>query len=82
MKPLAERIGAAVPGKPFPGDWEVIIRIVVQDGLPAETSPVAMSFHLAIPWQVALLQSLPPLHQPAPILQERAFGLQRNSSER
>jgi len=25
-----------------------------------------MSFQLAIPWQVALLQSLPPLHQPAP----------------
>jgi hypothetical protein len=41
-----------------------------------------MSFRLAIPWQVALLQSLPPLHQPAPILLERAFEVQRNSSER
>jgi transposase len=41
-----------------------------------------MSFQLAIPWQGALPQSLPPLHQPAPILQEKAFGLQCNSSER
>jgi hypothetical protein len=29
-----------------------------------------MSFELAIPQQVALLQSLPLLHQPAAILQE------------
>jgi hypothetical protein len=41
-----------------------------------------MSFQLAIPWQVALPQSLPPLHQPAPILQEKAFEVQCNSSER
>jgi hypothetical protein len=41
-----------------------------------------MSFQLAIPWQVALPQSLPPLHQPTPILQEKALGLQCNSSER
>jgi len=41
-----------------------------------------MSFRLAIPWQVALLQSLPPLHQPARILQENPFAVQSNSSER
>jgi hypothetical protein len=42
MKPLAERIAAAVPGKPFPADWEVIIRIVVKDGLPLESSAVTI----------------------------------------
>jgi hypothetical protein len=42
IKPLAERIAAAAPGKPFPADWEVIIRIVVQDGLPVETSAVTL----------------------------------------
>ena len=41
-----------------------------------------VSFRLAIPWQVALLQSLPPLHQPARILQENPFTVQSNSSER
>jgi hypothetical protein len=40
MKPLAERIAAAAPGKPFPADWGAIIRIVVQDGLPVESSAV------------------------------------------
>jgi hypothetical protein len=42
MKPVAERIGAAAPGKPFPSDWEVIIRIVVQDDLPVESSVVTV----------------------------------------
>jgi hypothetical protein len=42
MKPVAERIGAAAPGKPFPSDWEVIIRIVVQDDLPVESSAVTI----------------------------------------
>jgi hypothetical protein len=41
-----------------------------------------MSFQLAIPWQVALLQSLPLLHQPVRILQLSAFAVQYNSSER
>jgi hypothetical protein len=41
-----------------------------------------MSFQLAIPWQVALPQSLPPLHQPTRILHEKAFGLQCYSSDR
>jgi hypothetical protein len=41
-----------------------------------------MSFQLAIPWQGALPQSLPPLHHLATILQEKAFAVQCNSSER
>jgi hypothetical protein len=41
-----------------------------------------MSFQLAIPRRVALLQSPPPLHQPAAILQDNAFAVQSNSSER
>jgi len=41
-----------------------------------------MSFRLAIPWQVALLQSLPLLHQPSAILQDLALAVQSNSSER
>jgi hypothetical protein len=41
-----------------------------------------MSFRLAIPWRVALLQSLPPLHQSARILQENPFAVQSNSRER
>ena len=41
-----------------------------------------MSFQLTIPWQVALPQSLPPLHEPPLILLERAFEVQCNSSER
>ena len=35
-----------------------------------------MSFELAIPGQVALLQSLPPLHQPARILQKYVGAVQ------
>lgn len=41
-----------------------------------------MSFQLALPWQVALQQSLPLLHQPGAILQEIPFALQLNPSER
>ena len=41
-----------------------------------------MSLQLAIPWQVALQQGLPPLHQPALSLQENPFAVQSNSSER
>jgi hypothetical protein len=40
-----------------------------------------MSFELAIPWQVALLQSLPPLHQSMRILQENVRAVQWNSTE-
>lgn len=42
MKPLAEQIAAAAPGKPFPADWQAVIRIVVHDGLPVEASAVAL----------------------------------------
>jgi hypothetical protein len=50
--------------------------------LPTTPSLIeTMSFQLAIPWQVALPQSLPPLHQPTLILQEKAFEVQCNSSE-
>lgn len=38
MKPVAERIAAAAPGKPFPSDWQVVFKITVQDKLPVETS--------------------------------------------
>jgi hypothetical protein len=41
-----------------------------------------MSFQLAIPWQVALQQSPPPLHQPGASLQENPFAVQSISSER
>jgi len=41
-----------------------------------------MSFQLAIPRQVALPQSLSPLHQPRRILQESAQAVQLNCSER
>jgi Integrase core domain len=41
-----------------------------------------MSFELAIPQQVAPLQSLPPLHQPAGILEAEAFAVQWKSIER
>ena len=36
--------------------------------LPPQRSSVAMSFQSAIPWRVALRQSLPPLHRLATIL--------------
>lgn len=42
MKAVAGRIAAAVPGKPFPYDWQVLVRITVQDGLPIETSAVTI----------------------------------------
>jgi hypothetical protein len=41
-----------------------------------------MSFRLAIPWQVALQQSLPPLLQLQHILQGNPFAVQCNSIER
>ncbi len=36
------RIRSAVPGKRFPSDWEMLIRIAVRDGVPLETSAVAV----------------------------------------
>jgi len=48
MRPVAERIAAGAPGKPFPSDWQVVIKITVQDGLPVESS-------------VATVRPLPPV---------------------
>jgi len=42
MKPVASRIAAAVQGKAFPSDWQVLMKITVQDGLPIETSAVTI----------------------------------------
>jgi hypothetical protein len=55
-----------------------------EGAIPLDRPPLieTMSFQPAIPWQVALPQSLLPLHQPAPILKEIAFAVQFNSSER
>jgi hypothetical protein len=51
--------------------------------LTATPSPIErMSFELAIPWQVALPQGLPLLHQPGSILQYQAFAVQTKRSER
>jgi hypothetical protein len=41
-----------------------------------------MSFELAIPWQVALPQALPLLHQPGSILHYQALAVQTKRSER
>jgi hypothetical protein len=59
--------------------------IISMRARPLKSAPPlieTMSFRLAIPWQVALLQSLPPLHQLARNLQENPFAVQSNSSER
>jgi hypothetical protein len=55
-----------------------------EDAICPDRAPLieTMSFQLVIPRQVALLQSLPPLHQPAAILQEKDSALQQKSIER
>jgi hypothetical protein len=42
MKPVAQRMASQAPGRIFPSDWEVLMRITVQDGLPIETSAVTI----------------------------------------
>lgn len=42
MKPVHDRIRAAAPGKPFPSNWEVLIKIHVRDSLAVETSAIAI----------------------------------------
>jgi len=61
--------------------WE---RQIDWGGRPAATPALigTMSFQLAIPWQVALPQSPPPLHQPEAIVQDRQAAVQSKSSER
>ncbi len=46
---------------------------------PAPQPISSMSLQLAIPWQVALPQSLPPLHQPIFIIVENRRAVQHNS---
>ena len=59
--------------------------IISMRARPLRTAPPLierMSFELAIPRQVALLQSRPPLHQLVHILQGNPFAVQSNSIER
>jgi hypothetical protein len=42
MAPVHKSIRAAAPGKAFPSDWEVLLRIAVRDNLPVATSAVAV----------------------------------------
>lgn len=78
------------PGRRFAAAFSMIF---LRHGeiYPCDEGPVAqghalphrrMSLRVAIRRQVALLQSLPPLHRPARILQKNAFAVQCNSSER
>lgn len=41
MRAVYQRMRAAAPGKAFPSDWEVLIKVAVHDGLPMGTSAVA-----------------------------------------
>jgi len=41
MRGVYRRMSAAAPGKVFPSDWEVLIKVAVHDGLPMGTSVVA-----------------------------------------
>ena len=42
MKPVYDRIRAAVPGGTFPANWEVLLRIVIRDELPIQTTAIAL----------------------------------------
>jgi hypothetical protein len=42
MQAIFEGICKSAPGKPFPSDWEVLVKINVRDGLPLDTSAVAV----------------------------------------
>jgi len=42
MAAVHKSIRAAAPGKAFPSDWEVLLRIAVRDNLPVATSAVAV----------------------------------------
>jgi hypothetical protein len=41
MRSVYQRMRAAAPGKTFPSDWEVLVKVAVHDGLPIGTSAVA-----------------------------------------
>ncbi len=42
MKSVYNRIRAAVPGKAFPTNWEVLVQVNVRDALPVETTAIAL----------------------------------------
>lgn len=42
MSRVADQLASASPNKHFPSDWEVLMRITVQDGLPVATSAVTI----------------------------------------
>ncbi len=42
MRGIRDRIRAAAPDKPFPSDWEVLLRVSSRDALPVETTAVAV----------------------------------------
>ncbi len=42
MRPVYERFRAATPDKRVPSNWEVLVKINIRDGLPVETSVVAL----------------------------------------
>jgi hypothetical protein len=42
MQAIFDGICKSAPGKPFPSDWEVLVKINVRDGLPLDTSAVAV----------------------------------------
>ncbi len=42
MEPIYRRLRAASSGKAFPPDWEVLVRTTVRDGLPVDTTALAV----------------------------------------
>lgn len=42
VRGIRGRIRAAAPDKPFPSDWEVLLRVSSRDALPVETTAVAV----------------------------------------
>jgi hypothetical protein len=41
MRSVYDRVRMAAAGKPFPSNWEVLIKVAVRDSLPVETSAIA-----------------------------------------
>lgn len=42
MKAVYNRLRAIAPGNPIPANWEVLVQVNVRDGLPVETSAIAL----------------------------------------
>ena len=49
MSGVAAQIRSAAARKPFPSDWEVLVRVAVRGALPVETSIVAIRPALSVP---------------------------------